>query len=126
MLAVEVGPGHVGHGGALAALLLSVSRVQGGSLSIIDAVLTSDNQSLLSYSFFYIFNLYQNGLVVQSLLREAVRARLVGSGGAHHADDQLHGGVIVRGVGDGAGLNHVTVTLIRSVLTLKLVTLLRA
>ena len=70
------------------------------------------------------YNLYQDGLVVQALLLEAVRARLVGSGGAHHADDQLHGCVVVRGVGDGAGLHQVTVTLIRPVLTLKLVTLL--
>ena len=70
------------------------------------------------------FTIYQYGLVVQSLLLEAVRARLVGSGGAHHADDQPHGGVIVRGVGDGAGLDQVTVTLIRPVLALKLVTLL--
>ena len=41
VLAVEVGPGHVGHGGALAVLLLPVSRVQGGALPILDAVLTN-------------------------------------------------------------------------------------
>ena len=121
MLAVEVGPGHVGHLGALAPLLLPVSCVKAGALSTLDAILTT--MSLVFLPHFVL--IHQNGLIVQSVLLEAVWARLVGSGGAHHADDQVHGGVVVRGVGDGAGLDQVTVTLIRPVLTLKLVTRLR-
>ena len=69
-------------------------------------------------------NTDQYWLVVQTHLLEAVRAGRAGVGAAHHADDEADLGVPVLGVGDGAGLHDVPVTLGGSVLTLELVTAL--
>ena len=63
----------------------------------------------------------QDWLIVQAHLLEAVRAGSAGVWAAHHADNEVDLGVPVLGVGEGAGLHDVAVTLSRSVLTLELV-----
>ena len=63
----------------------------------------------------------QYRLIVQAHLLEAVRPGLAGVWAAHHADDEGDLGVPVLGVGQGAGLHDVPVTLGSSVLALELV-----
>ena len=85
VLAVEVGPGHVGDGGVLARLHLAVTRVQRRALAAVHAVLGEGIKHFegLTPS---AARLYR--LIVQAELLEALRARGVGAGAAHHAHDQ--------------------------------------
>ena len=85
VLPVEVGPGHVGDGGLLARLHLAVTRVQRRALAAVHAVLGEEIKHCegLTPS---PARLYR--LIVQAELLEALRARGVGAGAAHHAHDQ--------------------------------------
>ena len=62
-----------------------------------------------------------NWLIVKAKLFKTSRASLVWGRRTHHAGDEADQGVLVGGVGDGAGLDHVPIAFPLAMLAFKLV-----
>ena len=119
VLSVEVRPGDVVRAGVLAVLEVPKICMKFVSLSVLNTVLIYVECRNILYSDVHHTNLDRS--IVKTELVKAVRPGGAGVGAAHHTDDEVDLHVLVLGVSDGACLYNVPVTLVGSVLTLKLV-----